>query len=239
MMISHKTLSCVFVSFLALTSFTFGQDWGTANGTKSQISDSGYISVPKLKTHTDVMTTLIRAPNFQKELELVGSQYQQLKALSSKKTEMLIEETNRYIEQNKLDVESLTNVQRQHAAKACAEALGDRIRKQLKEILLPHQLQKLEQLVFQRLLKEIGLAELLTSHWARELLEIDSDQASQIKTKAATEDEKLKEQLIALKRKSEEKLLKQLSPEQRAKLFDVVPKEALLTQETAPAKTEK
>lgn len=151
---------------------------------------------------SDVM--LLAREDVQKELELVDDQLEQLNKLR---------ETSG---QEMRDMFSgLRDLPREEMGPKMAELMREaqaKTKKALDEILLPHQSERLGQLVVQWQLQGGGLAQ--SEEVAKEL-GISDEQRDQLRTKA-------RELERALRKKLTEDLLKELTPEQQAKYKELV-----------------
>ncbi len=92
------------------------------------------------------------------------------------------------------------------------------IDEQVREHLLPNQIQRLKEVALRMHMKQAGTVGLLEQKNVMEELGITKDQLDALKTKAKSLDEELRERVEALKKKAQEELVRELNPEQRKKL---------------------
>lgn len=98
--------------------------------------------------------------------------------------------------------------------------------KQIEDILLPHQMDRLRQSTVQVMMRESAKQEKVTSGLLTkpmmEYLEIDADQAKEIRKSAESLQKELVEKVEKLRAEATEKLLKNLTPEQRKKYRELI-----------------
>ena len=91
----------------------------------------------------------------------------------------------------------------------------------MKDLLLPHQIKRLEQLSHQVSMKKGGAANALTSGKLKDELELSDDDVTKLKARSKELNEKLEKDIAALKAKVKKDLLKELSASQRKKLDEL------------------
>jgi hypothetical protein len=88
----------------------------------------------------------------------------------------------------------------------------------LASILLPHQLDRLKQISFQRNEQNRGISSMLLSKEIAEELGIDEEQQEKLKQRAEELKKEFDEKVAALKSDMRKELLQELTPEQRQKI---------------------
>ncbi len=88
----------------------------------------------------------------------------------------------------------------------------------MREVLLPHQVERLEQIAVQQRMKMAGASGLLADNKIAEALGISDEQQKEIKAKAEELAKELQRKIEALRAETREELLQTLTAEQREKL---------------------
>lgn len=160
----------------------------------------------------------------QSELDLVGDQldrYQQLQ--------------KDYSQRMKDEIEKLTKSGGIKEAGRLPELIKE-IERQKKEdiekILLPHQLERLEQISLQNRLRTMGAAGTLADEAVREKLGLSKDDVKKLQERSKELNTKLQEQIQKLREQMQDELLEVLQPEQREKLKSMVGDKFQLKDET-------
>lgn len=152
---------------------------------------------------------LLHDPGVQKELELVDEQQEQIRQMQQsfgQEMKAKIDEMMKSGGPEKNDV-----------AKAIEE-INQRRKERLSEILLPHQIDRLQQISFQNNVNNAGLGNALASKALMEKLGIDEEQKEKLKTKADELAKELEEKIAKLREEMRDELIDELSPEQQKKL---------------------
>lgn len=104
------------------------------------------------------------------------------------------------------------------------EGIKKSSRQAIREVLLPHQQQRLSQVTAQLMLRESAKtnpAGVLAPEMVR-FLEIDDKQATKMKDKATEIRERLAKEIARLTKEAQEELMQELTPQQREKYKSVV-----------------
>ncbi len=157
----------------------------------------------------DVLSMLSN-PRVQKELELVADQQRQLQELQSNVAKRINElRSGRAPDLPKDDGQ---------AREAAIQKERDEQKRKMREILLPHQLDRLNQVSLQMRMKGQGDMESLTGQELAEALGISDEQKERIRRRAAELKTEMEQEIEKLKKKARKELLRELTPEQRARL---------------------
>lgn len=122
--------------------------------------------------------------------------------------------------------EAMEGLRKGNVGPETARDIGERIKqvqeeqnKAIRQVLLPHQIERLEQVALQARMRAAGAAATLADAKLMEALGITDEQKEKIRTRAAEVAKELEEQIQALREKAREKLLQEtLTPEQQDKL---------------------
>ncbi len=160
--------------------------------------------------------SMLNNPSVQKDLELVDDQVQRIRDINAEFSKQISEQMKSFQgDGGSLDLSR-------------ARELGDMIR-QLKEqqkseldnILLPHQQDRLKQVSLQMQMQAMGAARALSSKLAEEL-GISDEQKERLKKRQQELDNELQEKIKAWRDQARKELLKELTPEQRRKLEEML-----------------
>lgn len=155
--------------------------------------------------------SMVNNPSVQKDLELVGEQLDKVKDLQREHGA----EMQKHIGSLKNGSLDLGNLD---ALKESMARLKTRQQEQLKKLLLPHQIERLQQIALQTHMRQSGTANALANKKVVEKLGISEDQVKNLKKKAKELKEKMAKDIEELKKKMKEELLKELTSEQRETL---------------------
>ncbi len=153
----------------------------------------------------------LRMKNVQEELEIVPEQIEELKALGKDYYEQM-----RAQQADWSNFAKMTQEQRQakyNQLKEKREAQADEIRKKIEKVLLPHQLKALQDIN----LRAVGASMLAQPRIAKSL-SLSDDQKGKLQQLR----QELMEEYQQLRKKSFEKTLQVLTPEQREKLKEQI-----------------
>lgn len=158
-----------------------------------------------------------------KELEIVEEQVQKLRLMyRQNRSEMMLQiQKKSQFQQDRPD--QLSNQELLKYAKKLTDEANAKLRDNTKQILLPHQISRLDQLViWSRINKSSGFADAITNSALRQLLEIDSTQAKRISSEAKKLQDEFEKELGSLRKKFRTKLNQTLTDEQQKKVKDVL-----------------
>lgn len=143
------------------------------------------------------------------ELEMLDEQYKDLQAANKAIQERAADQLR------KLDFSDIQNV----AAKI--QSIRDQSEQELRQTLLPHQIQRLKQILAQSQLRRRSLVEILTSEPMKSEFEISDVQADDLKSAERKINEDLEHQIEKLREQAKEKLVRQLNSSQRQKVEEL------------------
>ena len=153
----------------------------------------------------------------QKEIELVDEQLAQMKEINeefTKRTQELF--AGIHGENGNIDLSNIGNLA--STIKSIKKEKEDK----MKEVLLPHQFARLKQISLQTQMKRNGQSTLLANQDIVEALDLSEEQQEKIKERAEELKKELEEDIKELKEKSRQKLLKELTSDQRKKLEEMM-----------------
>lgn len=157
---------------------------------------------------TDPMT-MLRLPQFVKELELVDEQVKKLEELHQEATKMQQEalaefRSVSYQTDGKYDAEKYRAMSAEYQ-KARAE-VTEKVTKAIEDILLPHQVDRMKQIQIQSQIKSYGVGALQSALLA-DALEITDEQMKELAEKRAAAQKKLAEEYARIKAELQEEVL--------------------------------
>lgn len=146
---------------------------------------------------------MLSSSDIRSELEMVDDQYQELQDLNA--------------EIQKRAAEQIRGLDFSDREKLIADirAIRKNAVEDLNGVLLPHQLERLQQLRMQSQLKRRSLVDLITSDPLKSKLEISDDQSSDLRTREKEIEEELQREIERLREQAREKLLSTLRPTQK------------------------
>jgi Spy/CpxP family protein refolding chaperone len=165
----------------------------------------------------DSSLMLLRDENVIKELEIVEGQQEKLRALGDKARE----------EMGSL-FSGMRDASPEEREKRFAEiqdklkAKQEELKKQVDEILLPQQRDRLKQLAIQSRLRFQSTGDAISSGDVADALKLTDEQKEQLKEKQKTVEEEYRKEAEALRNKYRDKVLEVLTPEQKAKWKELV-----------------
>lgn len=160
---------------------------------------------------------MIHNSDVQKEIELDAEQLDSFKQVSSEFQKKMQEQT-KDLRSGKIDPEKMK------AMSASIKALQDEQTARIKKILVPHQLQRLEQISTQQYLDSAGTAAALASQKLAEQLGLTKEQIERIKERSEQVNKEMTEKIAQLKEEGREKILSELTSEQREKITQMTGK---------------
>lgn len=146
---------------------------------------------------------LLADSDIRSELEMLDDQYQELQDLNSAIQKRSAEQIRGLDFSDREKVVSQINSIRKNA-------IDD-----LNGVLLPHQIERLQQLRMQTRLRRRSLIDILTSDPVKSKLEITEEQSTDLKQKEKEVEEELQREIAKLREKAREKLLLSLKPKQK------------------------
>ena len=158
---------------------------------------------------TDSTLGLLADESVRKELEIVDQQFEDLQKAN--------EEIQQRVAQQLRELD-LTDMK---AAANQILAIRDQSEKDLQSTLLPHQMQRLRQIVAQNQLRRKSFVEWLTSEPWKTQLEISDDQAISLKESEKQIEEDLQREIAALREKARKQLLGKLKNKQQQQVEEL------------------
>ena len=158
---------------------------------------------------------MLSNPSVQKDLELVGDQLKQVQDLQSEFAQQMKDQIGD-ISKGGLNKDRLKDIP------ALMKQLRDQQREKMEGMLLPHQIARLKQVALQTHMKQAGTAGALASERVMEELGISEEQIERLKKRSKEINEQLAKDTADLKEKAKEKLLKELTADQRSKLKEMI-----------------
>lgn len=159
--------------------------------------------------------SLLNDPSVQKDLELVGDQLEQVRALqadfSAQMKEQIGDLSKGGLRRDRM--EGLGELIRQ---------LRDKQRAQMEEVLLPHQIERLKQVALQKHMQNAGTASALISEQVAEALGIDEQQKERLQKRAEEIKADMEKKMAKLREDAKNDLLMELTPTQREQLKEMV-----------------
>ena len=161
------------------------------------------------------MSNMMLDPQVRSELELVDDQVEQLREIQQ-------DFQKRMQEMVSFEPGQAPDVDRLRGMREKMKELGEEKKERIKDILLPHQSQRLEQISTQMRMKQMGDAAALSQGALADSLGIDEEQKERLKEKAKELQEKLEKDIARLKEKMRKELLGELTSDQRAQLEELM-----------------
>ncbi len=140
------------------------------------------------------------------DLEMMDYQYEEM--------------MERNAELQKQAAQQIRNLDLSDMAKVAEEVqkIREQTLKQMREGLLPHQVERLEQIQAQSRLRNRSLIDIITSEPVKTRLVISDEQAEQLRAAEQQVEDDLQRQIAELREQAKERLLEALDPEQREKV---------------------
>lgn len=160
--------------------------------------------------------SMINNPSVQKDLELVGDQLKRVQEMQKEHSEEMRRQIGDLKKGGSIDLDNMKKM------REVIESLQARQKEELQQLLLPHQIQRLRQVALQTHMRQAGTAGALSNAEVAEELGISEAQIKQLKEKAKELREQLEKDVKALQEKMKESLIAELTPEQQAKLKEMI-----------------
>ncbi|MCP4080118.1 MAG: hypothetical protein GY819_15610 [Planctomycetaceae bacterium] len=143
------------------------------------------------------------------ELEMVDEQYEDLQRMNESVQKRVAEQIRG------LDFSDRENLTAQ------IKRIRDEANKDLNSVLLPHQLERLQQLRSQTLLRNRSIVDVITSEPLKTDLKITDEQTTELKETEKEIEEELEREIAKLRKESREKLLGKLKRSQREEVKEL------------------
>ena len=154
---------------------------------------------------------LINHAGVRKELELVDEQIDQLRAIQDEAKQNMRQYMEDMKQGGRLDPERIA------AMREAMQQFRDKKQQRIREILLPHQLERLNQISVQTRIRNQGESKALMSKRIADELGIDDEQKERLKRRSEEIKAHLQEKIARLKEEARQELLQELTPEQRTR----------------------
>lgn len=167
------------------------------------------------------MSNLLRSDEVREELELVEDQVEELEEMSQ---EMRQEMMSMFRNGGGMRGGNMDEEERRQAMDDMRAKVEERMKEmdgQIKDMLLPHQYDRLKQIHFQRESTRDGVKGLSENDTVVEALGITDEQKKELKETAEKTAKKLEEKIKELKKQAEDEVLAVLTKEQREKLKEL------------------
>jgi hypothetical protein len=163
------------------------------------------------------ISSLVNWPDVQQELALVDEQQQKLSEMQQRFAKRMQERLTEIHEGGDL-LEGGMNPRRGEEIREMFEKFRAEQREELEQILLPHQLQRLEQISLQMDMKGRGDAEALAGDRLADALGLTDEQKQRLSERAKEINAELEKDIAKLREEAREELFGELTPSQREKL---------------------
>lgn len=160
---------------------------------------------------------MIHNSDVQKEIELDAEQLAAVKETSTEFQKKMQAQTID-LHNGKIDPEKMK------AMSATIKALQEEQTARIKKILVPHQLERLEQISTQQFMDSAGTAAALANKKLAEQLGLTKEQIQRVKERSEEVNKELTEKIAQLKEEGREKILGELTSEQREKITQLTGK---------------
>lgn len=171
------------------------------------------------------MMNLLQNKSIRDEIELVDDQYKKIQDFYKARQASIMKEVQSMInpalsgdgKKSNRSVQLRGNKIKEMIAKQQEES-----EEKLKDLLLPHQLKRLQQVSHQVRMKNSGALNALTQGKLKEELGLTEEDVDNLKEKSKSIQKKLEEDIAKLRAKAKEKLLGELSAKQKRKLEELM-----------------
>ena len=178
-----------------LNDLALGRSFGaTAKRFGSEASTIGLLSNRKIR----------------EDLEMVDDQYKELQQMNADIQKRVAEQLRSLDFSNSKDIVVQLRQVREDA------------RKELDELLLPHQVKRLQQIRIQSQLRRRNLVDILTSNPYRDELDITDEQSERLRETQAEIEADLEKQIARLRQQARDRLLSNLKPDQQSQVEEMI-----------------
>ncbi len=167
--------------------------------------------------------TLLNDPQIQKELELIEGQVQDVQRIQRQFAEKQRElSTTMFKGGPGGALSAAKSPELMGQFRAAMEDLRNQRKKDLEEVMLPHQRERLQQLGFHMTMQRQGVADALTQGPLAEALALSDEQKERLAQTAERLQIELREEIARLREKAKKELFAELSPTQQDKLKEMI-----------------
>ena len=153
---------------------------------------------------------LLSDKRIREELEMADFQYEELKERAEVTRKRMTEEVK------SLDFSNATQLA------STIRTITDSAESDFKDLLLPHQLKRIQQLSLRSQMRRRSLVDMLTSDPLATELEVTKDQKVELRESEKSINEELEQQIAELRKKAQKKLLSKLNGKQRDRLEEMI-----------------
>lgn len=178
-----------------LNDMVLGQEFGTTSGKYGSANTSEF--------------DLLANPKVRENIDMVDEQYDELQKLNSEIQKRAAER-----------IRQLDFSDREGLIERLKEIQND-ANKELETLFIPEQLERLQQLRNQSLLRRRSLVDLLTSNPLRDQLEISDRQADDLREAEEEVEREIQEEIAKLREKARKRILDNLSREQQDQVDEI------------------
>ena len=154
---------------------------------------------------------LLSNTDIQKELDFVGDQRDQFTRLQKEYNQRIQEKVG-------LLGKGGFDPKKSHEIGDEIKSIQEQQKKDVEDLLLPHQISRLQQIQLQQKMKGMGTVNALSDKQVLEELGITEEQLAKLKERAKELSDEMQKKMQKLREETQENLLKELTSEQRAKL---------------------
>ena len=163
---------------------------------------------------------LIMRDDVQEELQLVNDQREKVEAAVDDARQQMRDEMRDMFSQMR-DLSDEQRRERFGEIRARMESLNKDLEARLKNVLLPHQFERLKQIDVQARIQQRG-ASALTSGELADAINLTDEQRQRLEQRAEEVQQELQQKIAELRQEARNKMLDVLTPEQRAKLDELM-----------------
>lgn len=171
------------------------------------------------------LMNLLQNKSIRDEIELVDDQYKKMTQFYQQRQKEIMSEINSLIAPPLSGDKKKSNRSVQFRGTKLKELIKkqkEESESQLRELLLPHQLKRLEQVSHQVRMRNSGTLNALTRGKLKEELDLTDEDVKKLQTKSEEIQKDLEAEIAKLRAKAKKNLLKELSPTQRKKLDELM-----------------
>ena len=169
------------------------------------------------------LMSMLQNGDVRKEIGMEVYQFEELQTRAKELRQSMVE-----------DVREALSGQRREPAQL-VEMVGrgkDRYDRELRKSVLPHQIERLRQVGFQRLIRERDIAQVITADPFRSELDLDEDDVEKIREKGLELRQEFERKVAELRKETFEKLLDELDEDQQKTVKDMLGEEMSWTRKT-------
>lgn len=159
---------------------------------------------------------LLRSTEVQDEIELVDEQKEELQSINAD-----VRDQMRSLFEGMRDLSADERREKMQDMRGEMEEIRASVEGQIKDVLLPHQYDRLQQVNLQQNIRRRGFSGALRGDMA-EKLGITEEQLEKMTTRAQELQVEMQEKIAQLRKDSQDELRQMLTPEQRSKLEEMV-----------------